>query len=36
MLGRKEIFTVLAHRDALLRLFAKPATDHVQIHPMRA
>jgi membrane glycosyltransferase len=36
MLGRKEIFAVLAHRDALLRLFAKQATDPVQIHPMRA
>jgi membrane glycosyltransferase len=36
LLGRKEIFAVLAHRDALLRLFAKPAADQAQSHTMRA
>jgi membrane glycosyltransferase len=36
LLGRNEIFALLAHRDALRRLFAKPAADHGQIHTMRA
>jgi membrane glycosyltransferase len=36
LLGRKEIFAVLAHRDALRRLFVKPTADHAQIHSMHA
>jgi len=36
LLGRKEVFAVLAHRDALLRLFASPVADHAAVRSMRA